>query len=217
MVSNKLKKMIFCVMIIGSCMLSACQNSNTSGNSILLSEEDGSTEEKTVGKKTLSGQYKVEVGKTSFSYPADKIKVLQAADLATGEVDGDDVYLFAEGADTSGIPLASIRVEYGNSGYLGKLETDVKVKDWVFRDAGIYTFLSNYSLDGKLSCGSSETYRFAMMSAEPGGDTYCFDLNVSENGIFTEEVYNSIVEAMHNLAGSDFEVRGYEEIVERDK
>ena len=51
--------------------------------------------------------------------------------------------------------------EYGNSGDLGELESDVKVKDWVFRDAGIYTFLANYSLDGKLSCGSSETYRFA--------------------------------------------------------
>ena len=48
-----------------------------------------------------------------------------------------------------------------------------------------------------------------MMSVEPGGDTYCFDLNVSEDGTFTEEVYNSVVEAMHNLAGSDFEVRGF--------
>ena len=198
-------------------MLSACQNSSTSGKPVLVSEGEGDREEKTVGKKTLSGQYKVEVGKTPFSYPADKIKVLQATDLATGEVDGDDVYLFAEGADTSGVPLASIRVEYGNSGDLGELESDVKIKDWVFRDAGIYTFLSNYSLDGKLSCGSSETYRFAMMSAEPGGDTYCFDLNVSEDGTFTEEVYNSVVEAMHNLAGSDFEVRRYEEIVERYK
>lgn len=217
MVSNKLKKMIFCMAIAGGCMLSACQNSSTSGKPVFVSEGEGDREEKTVGKKTLSGQYKVEVGKTSFSYPADKIKVIQATDLATGEVDGDDVYLFAEGADTSGVPLASIRVEYGNSGDLGELESDVKIKDWVFRDAGIYTFLANYSLDGKLSCGSSETYRFAMMSAEPGGDTYCFDLNVSEDGTFTEEVYNSVVEAMHNLAGSDFEVRRYEEIVERYK
>lgn len=192
MISNKLKKMIFCMAIAGGCMLSACQNSSTSGKPVLVSEGEGDREEKTVGKKTLSGQYKV-------------------------EVDGDDVYLFAEGADTSGVPLASIRVEYGNSGDLGELESDVKIKDWVFRDAGIYTFLANYSLDGKLSCGSSETYRFAMMSAEPGGDTYCFDLNVSEDGTFTEEVYNSVVEAMHNLAGSDFEVRRYKEIVERYK
>lgn len=217
MVSNKLKKMIFCMAIAGGCMLSACQNSSTSGKPVLVSEGEGDREEKTAGKKTLSGQYKVEVGKTSFSYPADKIKVLQATDLATGEVDGDDVYLFAEGTDTSGVPLASIRVEYGNSGDLGELESDVKIKDWVFRDAGIYTFLANYSLDGKLSCGSSETYRFAMMSAEPGGDTYCFDLNVSEDGTFTEEVYNSIVEAMCNLVGSDFEVRGYDEIMEKYK
>lgn len=215
--SNKLKKVVFCMMIAGSCMLAACQSGNTSENPILLSEEDTFKEEKTVGKKNLSGQYEVKIGKTSFSYPADKIKVIQATDLATGEVDGDDLYLFAAEADTSGVPLASIRVEYGNSGDLGKLESDVKVKDWAFRDSGIYTFLSNYSLDGELSCGSSETYRFTMMSAETGEDSYCFDMNVSEDGAFTEDVYNSIVEAMYNLAGSDFEVPGYEEIVERYK
>ena len=69
MISNKLKKMIFCMAIAGGCMLSACQNSSTSGKPVLVSEGEGDREEKTVGKKTLSGQYKVEVGKTSFSYP----------------------------------------------------------------------------------------------------------------------------------------------------
>ena len=84
----------------------------------------------------------------------------------------------------------------------------------MFRDLGLYKFLYNYSAVGELLSRESDTYTFTMFDSDLQGNSYEFRLNCSEDGSFNEDTYNAIVEAMYNLAGEQFDVISYNDIVE---
>lgn len=215
-----MKKTLVVSILAMSYLFAGCGTENTFKHieEIKMTTETSQTAEEeqavsTLGEAADSGYNKVTIGETSFTYPTDSVVVIEATDMDTGTVDGDDIYLFDAKSSLEGVPLASIRI-FADANEYTIVGDDIKAGNWVFRDLGLYKFLYNYSAVGELLSRESDTYTFTMFDSDLQGNSYEFRLNCSEDGSFNEDTYNAVVEAMYNLAGEQFDVISYNDIVE---